>query len=87
MIDKKREDWLIDNQSHEDSMTAQDHQNVQKSAEILYGKLLKNLNRKEINVQYLSELLDIKGLSEEQYSNTETSDENWESLASGDPTK
>jgi hypothetical protein len=84
LIDKKRDEWLIDNQKHEDSMTAKDHQKVQKTAEVLYEKLLKNLSRKEINNQYFSELLDSNTLLDDQYSTTEISEERWDSLSPDD---
>lgn len=80
LVDKKRDEWLIDNQKHEDSMTTKDHQRVQKTAEDLYGKLLKNLNRKDINNLYFSSLLDLQGMKEDSYENSENNDESWNSL-------
>jgi len=86
LIDRKRDEWLVENQKHEDSMTAEDHQKVQKTAEILYEKLLKNLSRKEIIGQFFSELLDSNNLIDDQYLTTETNEESWDSLTSGDNT-
>ena len=82
LVDKKRDEWLIDNQKHEDSMTSKDHQRVQKTAEDLYGKLLKNLNRKDITSLYFSTLLDPQGMKEESYDNSESNDESWNNLES-----
>ncbi len=84
LIDKKRDEWLIENQKHEDSMTTKDHQKVQKTAESLYEKLLKNLSRNNLNSQYFSGLLDSKSLSDEQFPPTETTDESWDGLSSDD---
>jgi hypothetical protein len=86
LIDRKRDEWLVENQKHEDSMTTEDHQKVQKTAEILYEKLLKNLSRREITGQFFFDLLDSNNLLDDQYLITETNEENWDSLASGDNT-
>ena len=55
-IDKKKKEWLLENNKHEDAMTKPDHQHVIKISQDLYRILLNKLNHKDLTNNYFESL-------------------------------
>jgi hypothetical protein len=58
LIEKKKSQWLSENQKHEEAMTPTDHSHVYKTSEELYKKLLSKLNHKNLTKSYFDSLRD-----------------------------
>jgi hypothetical protein len=74
-VDKKKKEWLVENQKHEESMTKADHRHVIKVAEDLYKKMLANLNQRSFPADYFETLRE--DLSSESTNIGVIDEENW----------
>ena len=84
LVDKKRDDWLIDKQKHEEAMSVADHLEIHETASGLYGKLLGNLTGKSFKRNFFTDLLDSPTSNDDSYTVSENDDENWDGLSSSD---
>jgi len=58
LIEKKKSQWLSENQKHEEAMTPTDHRYVHKASEDIYKKLLSKLGQRDLTKSYFDSLRD-----------------------------